>query len=433
MIRLLSLTTVFFLFFQQTVWAISSAQCEGIFEKSRFSLSKTDFQLISKLLKRDQIKLVPNRLFIDKADTEDTPTTIYISNNREVLDTKEDALELATYLLSNPDTLIDGKDIFKKGEVTLSFSIKNGYNVDVIYLNSNRIGKDNVANFLIDKIQIKSPTDITLAEFKRADIYEIGRLELSDKIKEFKLEKGDLKGLNIHLDLPKSLPATLTHENSVFNRIVKYFNLYPDKKELQKLLETKSPRYIIATLKLKEQIAEFKETILNPASRIGKLFLAALTGGVIAISVNATDKLGESIKSTGAQIGLWEESSLPENIMNGIEFPSQENRKITQQFAEIKKSAKQLYKDKKAITLVPDLTELELDYSNYFSRVNKFWIVEKYDQNLKSNKTYVVLYTRHSKTNGHQTPEAFIMEIDSIKYAELIQFVRKQGLVLQQK
>jgi len=429
--RLLTLITSFTLFFNQTLWA-SAPQCELLFNKSRFSVSASDFKIISNYLKRDKINLVPNRIAIESADSADSVSVVHIKNEREVKDSKEDALELATYLLANPDTIIDGKDIFKKGEVILSFPVKGGYNIDVTYVNSNRSGKDNVANFLIDRIQVKSPTDITLIEFKKPDIYEIDRLEFSSKIAEFKLEKGNLKGLVINLDLPKSLPATITHENSMFNRIVKYFNLFPDKNELQKLLETKSPRYILTILKLKEQMAEFKETVLNPASRIGKLFLAALTGGVIAISVSATDKLGEKIKSAGAQVGIWEETTLPETIMNGIELPSN-NAEVAKQFTELKKTAKQIFKDKKITATVPDVSELQLDYSNYFSRINKFWIVEKYDSSIKGNKTFAVLYVKHSKPNGHQTPDAFIIEIDPIKYAPLIQFVRAQGLVLTQK
>lgn len=429
--RLLTLLTSFVLLFNQTLWA-SAPQCEELFNRSRFSISSADFKIVSKLLKRDKINLVPHRLSIESTESVDNVSIVHIKNEREVKDTKEDALELATYLLANPDTIIDGKDIFKKGEVILSFPIKDGYNIDVTYVNSNRSGKDNVANFLIDRIQIKSPTDITLVEFKKSDVYEVDRLEFSAKVAEFKLEKGNLKGLIINLDLPKSLPATITHENSMFNRIVKYFNLFPDKNDLQKLLETKSPRYILTTLKLKEQMAEFKDTVLNPASRIGKLFLAAITGGVIAISVSATDKLGEKIKSTGARAGLWEEMTLPEKIMNGIELPSN-NIEVAKQFTELKKNAKQIFKDKKNVTAVPDISELQIDYSNYFSRVNKFWIIEKYDSSIKGNKTFVVLYAKHSKPNGYQTPEAFIMEIDPVKYAPLIQFVRAQGLVLSQK
>jgi hypothetical protein len=433
---LITLSSIFL--FNQTVFA-RQLQCENLFEKKSKITDMRNIltQPLSYLLKNDRLSQIPNRIFVERNQTDEGQSSVIrLTSHRPVRDTFEDSLEIANYLLSNPDVIVDTKGIFKDGDVVLSFPIINGYNIDVTYKSSARIGGHNIQRYLIKEFSVRSPIDVAELKKTGSDLYD--PLQDYDHLKlglnEISLDKiPRLKGLTISLDIPLELPGSYILESSAFNKLASYFNLFKDKSELKKLLETRSIRYIRTILIIKHQMESFLDSWKNWGERLGRMSWGPATA--IALSVGAsmaTTDLAENIKSKAVEYNLINDTTIVERVFNGIEFPNQ-NSEILHQFSELKSQAKKQFKDKKNISAVPKLRQLDLDDNNAFSRLNKLWIVEKYDSELKSNRTYAALVIDSSRLNGYQTPEAFIMEIDPVRYQPLIQFVRSQGLVITQK
>ncbi len=406
MTSLMKLTSLLVFVFQTLFFQSAQAQslqCQNLFSSRQGPVASSK-----------QTNIL-QRLSIENKEDSSAPAQLFIRSERTVENNFENVLEISSYLLNNSNYKILEKEILEKGNLSLGFHIKDGYYLDVQYKGDGRLAEH--SKFNIDRLQIIAPNGDVVLDLKKDKFLtpEVGQIQTAEHV----INSNYLKGLNINIDLPLSIPGKFFARDQKFAKMARYFELY-DKDNLRKVLNSKNSAFIMTHLKIKYAIETFKDALIrSPMKNIATAMVFFGAASVLSYTAPIKDFMPLPFSQ--------KTESIVESTLNGIRFPTQ-NQEVIGQFDNLKRQAQKQYKNKKHIYVGPAPTDLVFDQTNVFSKMNNIWVIENVDKMTQLKKTHVVFTHQAPEKNGLFNTQYFIMEVNPQDYNLLIQFVKSQGL-----
>lgn len=408
MTKLLQLSFLMSILWQ--TFALHSAQASSLQCHDLFSIKNVPEVSINN-------KDISQRLSIETLQDSTAPATLFIHSKRPVENNFENVLEISGYLLNNSNYKILEKEILEKGNLSLGFHIQNGYYLDVQYRGDGRLAEH--SKFNVDRIQITAPNGDIILDIKKDKFLtpEVGSIQNAEHL----INSNYLKGININIDIPLSIPGKFFARNQKFAQLARYFELY-DKDNLRKVLNSGNSFFILTQFKIKYAIETFKDALIrSPMKNIATALVFFGAAGLFSYTTPIKDVVHLPFTPTTENI--------VESTLNGIRFPTQ-SPEVIKQFNKLKQQAQKQYKNKKHIYVGPTPTDLVFDPHNVFSKMNNIWVIENVNQLTQEKKTYAVFTQQVAEKNGSFNTQYFIIEVNPKDYNILIQFVKSQGLGL---
>jgi hypothetical protein len=321
-------------------------------------------------------------------------------------------MELLKMMVHTTSYSLSDKNVLYKNSLELGMPMGEGYSLSLKYESD---GRENPI-FRLDSVEVVTPTGFT---------YKISKEPLSRV--SFTLAKDSFElpadvypnGRRIHAEIPLAIEGKSLTEIDRMTSSLELFN----KTELREIADQKTYSTMKRKFFFRKTKALFKKYfIAAPFKTIANLAPTLILASVISYGVTAIPRTAEVVKPVPEV--SWVNTSINQVSAKTIspEIKIQFNQLLAEADAKIKSGASETPRLGPASTAAPKFK---------FSEQHMTWVFEQKSADGTSTKTYIVL-TEESTGTAHEPIKYLVLEIDPVKYADMIKFIRSQGHVLTQ-
>lgn len=357
----------------------------------------------------DLFSSTADRLEVIALKADETNAKLFIEKMPFSNDVNKAIIEMVRLLVQNSSYKLEDKNVLIKNKFTLAIPVKDGYVLELTYESRSSFEPRFI---LQDKIVLLTPHSVQ--EFKVTN--ELVHPLTGDLIKsEFDLK--DMLPLNSHLKLkiPTVIQGPLIRK---FAKMADYFEFF-EKEQLAKIFKSDNLFKIESTLKLGRAKKVFFDVLIKEPFKMiigGTLMFAVFNSALIF-----PDKPVTPIELTAPTVNVTK-------ILDRFPLIAQ-NSVVRQQFEEIRIQAMRETKARSFSNLTA--LDVAIDPANVFSRDNGLFVFDKFNENTGSKHTYLA-FTEEFSNDGNVGITYFLIEVNAIKYKNLIDYIKNQGHSLEQ-
>lgn len=320
-------------------------------------------------------------------------------------------MELLKMMVHTTSYSLSDKNVLYKNSLELGMPMGEGYSLGLKYESD---GRENPI-FRLEAVEIVTPTGYTYKVAKEV----ISRTTFTLAKDSFELPADVYPhGRRIHAEIPLSIEGKSLTEIDRMSSSLELFN----KTELREIADQKTYGTMKRKFFFRKTKALFKKYfIAAPFKTIANIAPTLLLASAISYGVANIPKTADVVPL--APQATWASTSINQVSARSItpEVKIQFNQLMVEADAKIKSGASEVPRFGPASAAAPKYK---------FSEQHMTWVFEQKAAD-GSTKTYVVL-TEESTGAANAPMKYLILEIDPIKYTEMINFIRSQGHVLTQ-
>lgn len=320
-------------------------------------------------------------------------------------------MELLKMMVHTTSYSLSDKNVLYKNSLELGMPVGEGYSLGLKYESDGRESPI----FRLEAVEIVTPTGYT---------FKVSKEVLSRT--SFRLAKDSFElpadvyphGRRIHAEIPLTIEGKSLTEIDRMASSLELFN----KNELREIADQKTYGTMKRKFFFRKTKALFKKYfVAAPFKTIANLAPTLILASVISYGVANIPKTADVVPL--APQATWVSTSINQAASKSIapEVKIQFNQLMVEADAKIKSGASEVPKFGPASTAAPKYK---------FSEQHMTWVFEQKASD-GSTKTYVVL-TEESTGTANSPMKYLVLEIDPVKYADMIKFIRTQGHVLTQ-
>jgi hypothetical protein len=349
------------------------------------------------------------RIVLQKMSQASEPTALKLKPKDISQDPQLATMELLKMMVHTTSYSLNDKNVLYKNALELGMPLSEGYSLGLKYESD---GRDNPI-FRLEAVEIVTPTGYT---------YKVAK-EVISRI-SFKLAKDSFdlpadvypNGRRINAEIPLSINGKSLTEIDLMTSTLELFT----KTELREIAEQKTYSSMKRKFFFRKTKDLFKKYfIAAPFKTIANIAPTLLLASAISYGVANLPKTADVVP-VAAQAS-WASTSINQASSKSVapEVKIQFNQLMVEADAKIKSGASEVPQFGPASAAAPKYK---------FSDQHMTWVFEQKATD-GSTKTFIVL-TEEYKGTAHNPMKYLILEIDPVKYAEMIKFIRSQGHVL---
>lgn len=188
---------------------------------------------------------------ITKAIDLESPALVTLTEAKASESAQAQAIKIVRQALVSPSFILSDKNFISKDEISIGYTIDNGYTLSVIYKSDSRIEN----RFIINELNLITPTNYKV---KLSDgLFKEDRFELNKN--EFEVNNYFPLGTKIEANVPFFIEASTLEVLDHYNT---YFNLFK-KEELKKIFAASSSKKIQSLLSIRRAKDVFRKVLIK--------------------------------------------------------------------------------------------------------------------------------------------------------------------------
>lgn len=320
-------------------------------------------------------------------------------------------MELLKMMVHTTSYSLSDKNVLYKNSLELGMPMGDGYSLGLKYESD---GRENPI-FRLDAVEVVTPTGFTYKVSKEV----LSRTSFSLAKDSFELPADVYPhGRRIHAEIPLTIEGKSLTEIDRMSGSLELFN----KTELREIADQKTYGTMKRKFFFRKTKALFKKYfIAAPFKTIANIAPTLLLASAISYGVASIPKTTDVVPL--APQASWVTTSINQASARSVapEVKIQFNQFMVEADAKIKSGASE----------VPQFGPASATAPKYkFSEQHMTWVFEQKGSD-GVTKTFIVL-TEESTGTANDPMKYLVMQIDPVKYAEMIKFIRTQGHVLTQ-
>lgn len=352
-----------------------------------------------------------DRLLLQKMSNISEPTGLMLKPKVISENPQAATMELLNMMVHTTSYSLSDKNVLYKNSLELGMPMGEGYSLGLKYESD---GRENPI-FRLEAVEVISPTGYTFKVSKEV----LSRTSFTLAKDSFELPADVYPhGRRIHADIPLTIEGKSLTEIDRMAGSLELFN----KTELREIAGQKTYGTMKRKFFFRKTKALFKKYfIAAPFKTIANIAPTLLLASAISYGVANIPKTADVVPL--APQATWVSTSINQVSARSItpEVKIQFNQLMVEADAKIKSGASEVPRFGPASAAAPKYK---------FSEQHMTWVFEQKAAD-GSTKTYVVL-TEESTGTAHDPMKYLVLEIDPVKYADMIKFIRSQGHVLTQ-
>ena len=350
-----------------------------------------------------------DRMLLEKMSQASEPTSLLLKPKVINESTQAATMELLKMMVHTTSYSLSDKNVLYKNSLELGMPMGEGYSLGLKYESD---GRENPI-FRLEAVEIVTPTGFTFKVSKEA----LSRTAFRLAKDSFELPADAYPlGRRINADIPLTIEGKSLVEIDRMSGSLELFN----KAELREIADQKTYGSMKRKFFFRKTKALFKKYfIAAPFKTIANIAPTLLLASAISYGVANIPKTADVVPL--APQATWVSTSINQAAAKSItpEVKIQFNQLMVEADAKIKSGASETPQFGPASTAAPKYK---------FSEQHMTWVFEQKAAD-GSTKTFIVL-TEESTGTASDPMKYLVLQIDPVKYADMIKFIRSQGHVL---